>query len=224
MFVLQIANLLKKIILFLSGLYFISIGIVCSVHANLGVTPISSLPYVYDLATPLTLGQAMIILNLLMMSLQILLLRRAYRLYQLIQLPLVFLFGWFIDINAELLRGLSVSGYVSELIFCLVSCLLIGFGVFLQFKAELTFLPVEGVAWAISRKFHIEFSKVKICIDATMVSISLVSSLVLFTHIEGIREGTILAVLVVGYSVKVFDRLWRFISDRQSLSATMKQT
>ncbi len=217
-------QLLKKASVFLVGLYFISIGIVFSVHANLGVTPISSLPYVYDLATPLTLGQAMIILNLAMMALQILLLRRAYRLYQLVQFPLIFLFGLFIDMNVGLFDWVSVHGYLAELLLCLASCLVIGFGVFLQFKADLTFLPVEGVAWAISRKFHTEFSKIKICIDATMVGISLVSSLVLLPHIEGVREGTILAVLAVGYSVKVYDGLWRFISGRQSLSATMKQT
>jgi uncharacterized membrane protein YczE len=215
---------LKKICLFLFGLYSISAGIVLSVQANLGVTPISSLPYVYDLITPLTLGQAMIVFSILMMLLQILLMGRAYRFYQLIQLPLCILFGYFIDMNAVLLRELSVNGYLSELLLCLMSCLIIGFGVFLQFKAELIFLPVEGVAWAISKKFNIEFSKSKICIDGSMLTISLVSSLVFLPNVQGIREGTFIGVFLVGFSVKMYDGTLRFLCDRRYLSGTIKLT
>ncbi len=219
---MQVSMFFKKVCLFLFGLYIMSMGIVFSVHANLGVTPISSLPYVYDLITPLTLGQGMILVNLVMMVIQILLLRSSYRLYQLIQLPLFFLFGCFIDYNAVVFRNLSVNGYLWECLLCLTSCLVIGFGVFLQFKAELTFLPVEGVAWAISKKFHVEFSKVKICIDGAMALLSLITCFVFLPRIQGLGEGTILAVILIGYSVKVFDRLWRFIFGRQRFPATVK--
>lgn len=43
---------IKKLSFFLFGLYLMSIGVIFSVNANLGVSPISCVPYIYDLASP----------------------------------------------------------------------------------------------------------------------------------------------------------------------------
>ena len=51
---------------FVVGLYFLSLGIVCIVTSSLGTTPISSVNYVVSLNTPLTLGMATFMLNMLL--------------------------------------------------------------------------------------------------------------------------------------------------------------
>ncbi|WP_419657562.1 DUF6198 family protein [Desulfosarcina variabilis] len=93
--------LLQRTLLFVGGLFIMAVGVDLSVKANLGVSPISSVPYVYSLRFPLTLGQTTIILYVLLIVLQILLLQKEYQWIQLVQIPVVLLFGWFIKFREQ---------------------------------------------------------------------------------------------------------------------------
>ena len=54
-------NKLKRYIIFLIGLFVNSLGVSLITKANLGTSPISSIPYVLSLNFPLTLGNFTII-------------------------------------------------------------------------------------------------------------------------------------------------------------------
>ena len=107
-----------------------AIGVDLSVKANLGVSPISSVPYVYSLKFPLTLGQTTIIMNILLIGLQMLLLRKDYQWIQLIQVPVVLLFGWFIDLTLPLVAWIEPTRYLSQAAYSLLSCPVLALGVF----------------------------------------------------------------------------------------------
>ena len=59
-------NKLKRYIIFLIGLFINSLGVSLITKANLGTSPISSIPYVLSLNFPLTLGNFTIIFSLLL--------------------------------------------------------------------------------------------------------------------------------------------------------------
>ena len=181
-------------------------GVDLSVKANLGVSPISSLPYVYCLQFPLTLGQTTIILHLLLVFLQMILLQRKYLWLQLVQIPVGVVFGYFIDFAMPLVSWVEPVHYVSKVFFCLLSCAVIGFGVFIVVNAQLTYLAGEGAVIALCRRFGFEFGITKIGVDSSLVVAALVSSLVFLGNVHGIREGTIAAALLVGYFFRLFDK------------------
>ena len=54
---------LKGWILLVVSLFVMSIGVALSIKANLGTSPISSLPYVMSLITPLTVGNDTILMQ-----------------------------------------------------------------------------------------------------------------------------------------------------------------
>lgn len=137
--------------------------------------------------------------------------RKAYKPFQLIQFPIVFLFGVFIDMNARVFHNIVVHDYPTEIMLCLASCLILGLGVFLEVKASLTFLPGEGLALAISDTFDIEFGKAKIGTDTSLVILGIISSFVIMSSVEGIREGTIIAAILVGFTVRVYNKLFPFV-------------
>jgi len=199
-------KLLLRSITFLFGLFVMSIGVVLSVKANLGVSPISCIPYVYSLKIPYTLGELTIVFNILLMLAQIALLRRKYHLIQLIQLPVVFAFGFFIDLAMNMLSGLTINHYAGQTFWCLMSCVVIAFGVFLEVKARITYLPGEGLAMAIADTFNKEFGKAKIVVDSSMVIVGIISSFILLNQLTGIREGTVAAAILVGFIAKFFSR------------------
>ena len=87
---------IKRYLLLLAGLAVMAFGVAFSIKASLGTSPISSVPYVVSLFSPLTVGTATIIMHCVFILLQILILRRKYHLIQLMQLP-VALFLWISD-------------------------------------------------------------------------------------------------------------------------------
>lgn len=204
-------HLVNKITLFVIGLFIMAVGVALSIKANLGVSPISCVPYVLSLHFDLTIGELTIIFNSFIVLLQILLLRRRYRLLQLLQIVAASFFGYFIDCSMLLMHSFQPDNYFVQLFTCVASCAVLAFGVFLIVKANLTYLPGEGLAVTITDLLQTEFGKIKISIDSSMVLCGVVASLLIFGELLGIREGTIIAALLVGYLVKQFVIRFSFI-------------
>lgn len=216
-------NVLLKIITFCFGLFFMALGVALSVKANLGVSPISCIPYVYSFKTPLTLGTLTILFNIFLILIQIAILRKNYRLVQLLQLPVVFVFGVFIDMALYLVSDLNLSNYFWQAFWCIISCIVLAFGVFLEVKSKLTYLPGEGLAMAISDTFKKEFGKAKIWVDSSMVIVGLLSSFIFLHQLQGIREGTIVAAILVGFIAKFLNKKIHLIDSWIGVSSDNNQ-
>lgn len=208
---LQNFRLLKCIQLIL-GLFIMALGVSLSVKADLGVTPISCVPYIYSLVVPFSLGELTIFMNAIFILLQIAILRKRYRYIQLIQFLAVILLGYFIDFTLYLISGISPTTYLGQLIILLISCAFIALGVFLFVKANITYIPGDGLLVVISKTFKKDFGKVKICFDCSMVIIGIVSSFFFLHKLAGIREGTILAALIVGLLVQLYEKISHLLS------------
>lgn len=86
--------------------------------------------------------------------------------------------------------------------------LILGFGIALSLIANVIMNAGESFVKAVSDTVHKDFSNVKICFDITNVTLALPASLILFKgSIVGLREGTLIAAVCTGLSVKFFVRL-----------------
>lgn len=189
-----------------------ALGVALSIKANLGISPISSVTYVYSLGFPYTMGVITIVMHVAFILLQIVLLRKEYQLIQLLQLPVAIIFGLFTDLTLSLVSSkILVSNYIFRWILCLLSCLVIAFGMYLQVKARVIYLAGEGLVIAICKTFHKEFGKVKVVFDCTLVSIGIISSFLWLHNLQGIREGTIASALLVGVFVSFYNKKLKFV-------------
>lgn len=205
---------LKRLFLLLSGLFVMAFGVALSVKANLGTSPISSLPYVLSLAFPWSMGVFTMLMNSLLVLSQVFLLKRDFRLPQLLQIPIVLLFSLFTDWTLAIVSAHSyVTGYPQQMALCLISTFVVAFGVFLEVKAKLSYMAGEGVVIAVVRVFKREFGKVKIGFDCTLVALALICSLTMLHEVRGIREGTVLAALLVGLIIRLLNRHLKFVDD-----------
>ena len=189
------------------GLLIMALGVSISVKADLGVTPISCVPYIYSLSTPLTLGELTIFMNSFFIFAQIAILRRRYKPIQLLQFPAVAVLGYCIDFTLYLISGLHPASYPEQVFWLLVSCVFLAIGLFLVIKANLTFIPGDGLIVVIADTFKRDFGKTKMCFDSSMVIIGLTSSFLLMGRLAGIREGTVIAALLVGYLIQTLNKL-----------------
>lgn len=199
-------ELLKRYILFILGLFVNALGVSLITKANLGTSPISSIPYTLSMGFPLTMGQFTFILNLVLIAGQIIFLRKDFQKVQLIQIPISVLFGYFIDLTMSLLSFFSPSDYIVKIASLLAGCIILAFGVSLEVIANVVMLSGEAFVKAISTKLEKEFGTTKICFDTTLTIGACIISLVMFGKIAGVREGTVIAAFIVGLIAKFFNR------------------
>ena len=152
------------------------------------------------------MGTVTILMHLSFVAVQAALLKRQFRQAHLLQIPIVFIFGILTDFSMWLMAPLEPDGYLWSVILCLFSCVVIGFGVFLQVKADAILLAAEGMSLAFVKLFKWEFGAVKTGVDCTLVCIGLACSLIFLPGLTGIREGTVVAAVLVGMIVRFFNR------------------
>ncbi len=200
--------ILKRYLLLLAGLSIMAFGVAFSIKANLGTSPISSVPYVVSLFTPLTVGTATIMMHIVFILLQILILRKDYHLIQLMQLPVAILFGYLTDFAVYTVQGICYDTYWQQWGICLIGILLVAIGVSLEVKAGVVVLAGEGVVLAICKVLpKIKFGYMKVGFDVTLVVIACILSFVFTGRLQGVREGTVAAALLVGLIAKQFGKL-----------------
>ena len=202
---------LKRYIVFLIGLFINSLGVSLITKADLGTSPISSIPYVLSLNFPFTLGQFTIAFSLLLILIQLLILRRNFKAEHLLQIPISILFGYFIDLTMVMLFFVDPQSYISSVIYLLAGCLILGFGVYTEVLANVAMRPGESFVRAVSSTWKTEFGTTKVAFDVSLTVIAAVLSLVFAHRLDGVREGTIIAALLVGFIARLFGRKLSFL-------------
>ena len=199
-------SIATRYLLFLMAVIVQASGIALVVKSMLGTSPISSLPYVISLVSPFTLGQMTFTINMVFVLGQYLLLRKDFAAIQLLQVPVTLVFAWFIDFFMAIWAWVVPTDYLWQLLPLLIGTTLIAFGVAVQGIANVLMLPGEGIVYAVSRYFQLEFGKVKTGNDVILVILAAVISLVYLDGIEGIREGTLISALITGTIARFFLR------------------
>lgn len=205
-------NLVRRYIVFLFGLFISSLGVAFVTKASLGTSPISSIPYVLSLKFTPTLGVFTIYFSLFLILLQIIILGKKFNKIELLQIPVSILFGYFIDISMFLLKWVNSDIYVVKVLYLLIGCVILGFGVYLEVIADVLMLPGESFVRSLTIRFGVDFGITKVCFDASMTVTAGIISFILFNTINGVREGTIVAALIVGLIAKFFGKHLAFLT------------
>lgn len=199
--------IIRRYLLLLVGLAIMAFGVAFSIKASLGTSPISSVPYVVSLFAPLTVGTATIIMHCVFILLQILILRKKYHPIQLMQLPVAFFFGYLTDFGVWAVQGITCDHYLQQWLVCLIGIFLVAVGVSLEVKAGVVVLAGEGVVLAICKILPVKFGYMKVGFDVTLVAIACVLSFVFTGRLQGVREGTVAAALLVGLIAKQLGKM-----------------
>ena len=199
-------ELIKRYIFLLVGLFVNGLGVSFITKAGLGTSPITSIPYTLSLGFTPTVEMFTLVFNIFLVILQVILLRRNFQLQNLLQLPIIALFSFFIDLTMSLLGFMQPETYAMKVVSLIVGCLILGFGVFMEMVANVAMLPGEATVRAVSDVFSTDFGKTKIAFDSSMTVIAAILSFIMFRHLDGVREGTIVAAILVGFIARLFKK------------------
>lgn len=216
---------LKRYLIFLVGLFVNSLGVSLITKANLGTSPISSIPYVLSLNFPFTLGNFTIFFSIFLIVLQLIILRKNFKLEHILQIPVSIIFGYFIDLTMILFSWVNPEAYIMKIVYLLIGCLILGVGVYMEVLADVVMLPGESFVRAIVLTWKTNFGTTKICFDVSMSVIAAVLSFVFAGRLAGVREGTVIAALLVGFIARLIGKKLVFLKDMifpESVSAENK--
>lgn len=203
-------SLLKRYFVFVVGLDLLALGIVLIVRSSLGTTPVSSINYVCSVNTPLSLGMWTFITNMLMILAQLFLIRgrgtRKDVVEIMLQVPFSFIFSAFIDMNMAITGSVIPSNYFVAVGVLLSGCVVQAVGVVLEIKPKVAMMSAEGLVKYLSLRTNKSFGNVKVYVDVTLVLIAVLISLAFTMHIEGVREGSVVAACMTGYIVNFLNQ------------------
>ena len=201
--------------MYFAGLFIMTIGIALSVKSNLGVSPVSSIPYTITCVWGIEMGKATILFHCVLVLLQIIILRKNFKPTALLQVAVGIVFGYFTTFCNYLAGFLPSTDIIAvRLAMVLLSTVFVALGIFFYLPANVMPLAGEGAMQAVSQVTGIEFSKVKIGFDCTMVIISMVTCLTLLGGLGSVGAGTVIAAVLVGAMVGVFNRAFGSKRDR----------
>ncbi|WP_270510844.1 YczE/YyaS/YitT family protein, partial [Megamonas funiformis] len=120
------------------------------------------------------------------------------------KVPMTFIFCAFIDLFMYIFSWLHPQAYYQHILVLLIGCICMGIGVTCQLLGRVVMLPGEGLVNAIATHWKLDFGKIKVIFDWSLVAIAGGLSLYYFGTIEGIREGTLVLAFATGLLVKFF--------------------
>jgi uncharacterized membrane protein YczE len=206
--------MIRRIFLFVAGLFIMSVGVAFSITSTLGTTPISSISYALALITNIDIGITTFVFNAALILMQFLILRSKFHKKRLLQLINCVLFGYFTDVSLYLVSFIPFEHTIPYYVLYLaLSIFLIAFGIFVYMPANIAPLPGEGCVEAIAIVTDWRFSTIKIGFDAAMVTIALIMCGLWYTNIFGaVYIGTVISAFMVGYTLRQINNLYARIT------------
>ena len=214
-------QVIKNYALFLIGLFIASMGVALSAKAGLGTSPVASVPYSVSLVNhTLTFGWWLNMWSVLQIVVQIALLRKKCKPVDIIiQTVLAFVYGYLTDFSCKLISGLQANTYIMQFALMILSCFVLGFGIWIQFKGGVAMLPGEAMNRAISEVTGKKYENIKIFFDVLYIIVAAAICFIIIGKLEGVREGSIIAAVLIGNIIKLYNSLYNKLTRKKPQTA-----
>ena len=214
-------QVIKNYALFLIGLFIASMGVALSAKAGLGTSPVASVPYSVSLVNhALTFGWWLNMWSVLQIAVQIALLRKKCKPVEIIiQTVLAFVYGYLTDFSCKLISGLQANTYIMQFALMILSCFVLGFGIWIQFKGGVAMLPGEAMNRAISEVTGKKYENIKIFFDVLYIIVAAAICFIFIGKLEGVREGSIIAAVLIGNIIKLYNSLYNKLTRKKPQTA-----
>lgn len=214
---------LNRIFFYTIGLLILAMGLTLNTKANLGVSPIISIPYCFSQIFHLNFGNATLVLYCIFVVIEILLHllggkrsspqrknnERFVLIIDLLQIPLSIVFTRFMNIFSAMLPDLPAGSdntglFLLQLAILAAAIVFTGIGASLSLSMRLVPNPGDGMVQTLADCTNQSVGTTKNCFDLFNISITICIGLFLQGHLIGIGIGTLLAVIGVGRTIAFF--------------------
>lgn len=188
----------KRVTAMLVGLFLAATGVNFTIKAEIGASPLGCCPAVFSKPLNVSVGTVMGAMCIAFVVAQILIFRKKFPPFQILQLGVSVVYGWFTDLSAAMISGLTAGNYVSKALFCAIGIVLLAFGIAVLIRANVLMLSPDAMLVRMSKEFGWDYGRIKIIMDSSMVIIAAIGSLLIYGKLLYIGVGTVAAAVFVG--------------------------
>lgn len=197
------------------GLVFVALGVGLSIKSNLGISPPSCPPAILNLRwTAISVGTFTWMMHLLFILLQVLILRKRFRLSFLMQIPAAFVFGYLCDAAIWIFdAGAPATRYGLQLLLSLAAVVTTAVGIKLEVLGGAWMLAGDKTVAVLAEESRRPFGTVKVLFDVGLVAGTALLAWLFFGVLTGngntviIREGTLILAVLTGLCMRLTDPL-----------------
>ena len=191
--------------IYIIGMIFVSLGIVLCVKCELGVSPISSVPYVLGYLTPLTFGTLTMLFNFLNSIVQYILEKRLINVKVLLQIPVAFLFGVIIDFFKNIM-SFQAENLILKISLMIMSIMFTALGMHFMLSMKIVQNPPDGTVNILAHLLKKNVGKIKVNYDIIMVIVSVAIGFIFMQDLKGVGIATVLSAIFVGKTLSLMKK------------------
>jgi len=199
-------QLIERYFFLLLSLELMSIGIVFISHGDLGIPSFLSLSYILSSYFKSSLFLNDLLIQIFFIIFQILIIRQNFKKIQLCQIFIWLLLNIFLSINNIIFLGnFYPKNYLIKILFLLFGSFLIGIAINIQLFIKTIYTPCEGLFLTIYNILQYNICYSKIIFDFILILLMIILSYLLVGSITGVKEGTIVCGIFIGFFLGAFN-------------------
>lgn len=202
----------KKLIIrwvyYLFGMLVLALGLTLNTKSDLGSSPIISISYTLSFLCDISFADLTLLLYVLFVFLEFILKGRNRRWTDILQIPLSIVFTRFVGLFSNLFDFSGCSIAVRFMVL-LAGILCTGIGAALTVDMDLVANPGDAFVQAVSMCIHREMGLSKNIVDISCVIFSAFLGYAASGKIVGIGIGTLIAMILVGRVISLFNHLFK---------------
>lgn len=201
-----------QILVYVVGMFILAIGLTLNTKANLGVSPIISVPYSISQITGLNFGDLTFVVYAIFVVVQIIIhirLKNHKRIVSdILQLPLSLIFTRLLNIFSTYIPTAQNLGIRFIVLTLAIICT--GVGAAMSLSMQLVPNPGDGIVQSLAEGFNKSVGLTKNLFDCFNLCITLCISIFIAHQIVGVGIGTVIAVLGVGRVIALFHHIFEY--------------
>lgn len=201
-----------QILVYVVGMFILAIGLTLNTKANLGVSPIISVPYSISQITGLNFGDLTFVVYAIFVVIQIIIhirLKNHKRIVSdILQLPLSLIFTRLLNIFSTYIPTAQNLGIRFIVLTLAIICT--GVGAAMSLSMQLVPNPGDGIVQSLAEGFNKSVGLTKNLFDCFNLCITLCISIFIAHQIVGVGIGTLIAVLGVGRVIALFHHIFEY--------------
>lgn len=191
-------SLRKRILLFVSGLFILSFGVVLMIQAGLGVNPWDVLHIGLSQLTGISIGAWVQIVGVTIIILTSILAKQWPQLGMLFN---IFFIGWFINLLLQLNIIPTFHHFLLQFVILLLGIICMGFGIGMYVASNLGPGPRDWLTLVLVKKTGWSIAKIRTIIEGTALILGWISGGPIFI-------GTFLSVFLIGPFMQMSLQFW----------------
>ena len=200
----------RRFIVYAIGMFVLALGLALNTKADLGVSPIISVPYSISQITGYNFGVLTFVVYALFVVVQIVIhlnLKKNKKIMSdLLQLPLSLIFTRLLNIFSTYIPTSQNLGIRFIVLAFAIICT--GVGAAMSLSMQLVPNPGDGIVQALAERFNKSVGLTKNLFDCFNLCITLCISIFIAHQIVGVGIGTVIAVLGVGRVIALFHHIF----------------